>query len=297
MQNIHWFLRVLHIRPTVFGRGGNLGATTRIPEECNKLNKQVRVAGYTIPVTLIIIILLMGIPMCLLAMVAPVGESILFTAKQEVASGDYAALTPPITDQNPCSPAAPLERQAKIDSDYSILSASLSYQAGETETVFPQSTITRSSNVREVKIEASVNVLGGGLTLTPPSNQSHWKSGEHIVVVGDVELVIPIFIVTDSTGLGSGWHLNVRSDNKDWEHARLNCLHIVLSNEDIEKLVGNQKPASLIILPTRLDRKDQVLALAAPGEGMGKFAIAPVLSDQPDSVDTGPIVVNLIASP
>lgn len=297
MQNNHWILRVFRIRPAVFGRGGNLGAATRIPGGSNHLNQKARVARFTIPITLIIIILfLIGIPMCLLAMVAPVGESILATAIQEDASGDYAAITPSITDQNPCRPLAPVE-QAKIDSDYSILSASLSYQAGETETVFTQTTMTRSSNVREMKIEAAVEVLGGGLTLTPPSDVSQWNSGEHIILSGDVEFLIPIFVVTDSTGLGSGWHLNVRSDNQDWEHARLNCLHIALSNEDIERLFGNQKPASLIILPTRLDRRDQVLALAAPGEGMGKFAIAPVLSDQPASVDTGPIVVNLIASP
>lgn len=84
----------------------------------------------------------------------------------------------------------------------------------------------------------------------------------------------PSWRTTDATGTGNGWHLNVRATHFTdgvGNTIPVAYLTLILPNGNIVIVAGNQKPASQMTTQTPLSTLDQMLALAAPGTGMGSY--------------------------
>lgn len=125
-------------------------------------------------------------------------------------------------------------------------------------------------------------------------------------IFGTVDIRPPTFQVSDASGTGSGWHLQIRARPSDSQARNISDLvslyTIALPSENIHRVNGEGMPTSRITVPTRLSTHDQELAFAEQGEGMGRFLMKMAVENAfPIEPELGlrdlPLVLSLVASP
>ncbi len=217
-------------------------------------------------------------------------------------SGDCASVTSPITNRFSRDMASLDEWLGESKVSIPGQGSSFSRQPDEVGANSLKSSMVSPDAGLRVTVNASIDVMGGVLSLLPYSSELLWNTSGQSADTQHVGFGFPLLIVTDATGLGAGWHLNVRTAKDIAQFGFLHCVEFALSNEGIGLIFGNQKPISLRVQSTRLNSLDQILVFASPGQGMGTYAIAPVFTSAPSGrevwkEDSDLMVVCLIASP
>jgi len=122
-----------------------------------------------------------------------------------------------------------------------------------------------------VSVRATVHLLWGILSLEAGSN-------EYLEDIGG-RSALPLLIVVDARGNGTGWHLTVRAREEQRapgsDGADVSRFELSLPESNIESIDGYGVPSSQAILPTPLSEADQLLAVAESGVGMGTFGLVP----------------------
>ena len=217
-------------------------------------------------------------------------------------SGDCASVTSPITHRFSRDMASLVEWLRESNGSIPGQGSSFSHQPVKVGADSLKSSMVSPDAGLRVNVNAFIDVKGGVLSVLPYFSELLWNPSGQSADTQHVGFGFPLLIVTDATGSGAGWHLNVRTAKDIAQFGFLHCVEFALSNEGIGLIFGNQKPISLLVQSTRLNNLDQILVFASPGQGMGTYAIAPVFTSAPSgrevwNVDSHLIVVSLIASP
>jgi hypothetical protein len=139
-----------------------------------------------------------------------------------------------------------------------------------------------SSSSYQAIIRATLILNGTSLTLIPqaftfnhPNEQSQDNADEYSISM------ISSWTAIDATGTASGWCLNLRATDFDdgaGHRIPVNTFEITLENTSINIIAGNNKPSSLVSVPTSLSFTAQRIAIAPPGTGMGSYSILPIFT-------------------
>lgn len=153
-----------------------------------------------------------------------------------------------------------------------------------------------------VHVDASIEVKGGVLSLIPRSRKADLLVGLGSDLMRSSPVILPFLIVSDATGLGGGWQMTVRINEDNSPSGDMYCWALMLPQEGIVRIYGNDDPESQIIDSSRLNTKDQLVVYAKPNQGMGMYLTAPYVTDAPttyrhENDNLALLVVCLIAGP
>ncbi len=149
--------------------------------------------------------------------------------------------------------------------------------------------------------QGSVTVGGGSLSVSPAAITIAPVTLNGTARI-DIAGTTTAWTVTDATGLGDGWHVNIAATN--FTHTVDSTRYIPLAgfdaqllSGDIDTADGNEPPTTSMGSFTVLTVEAQALASAALGKGMGTYTLLPTFQlDVPAATYAGSYVSTVTIS-